>query len=132
MEEIKKSEGSVPVKKCSHCQKEIDVNATKCPYCQSNLKSNKVAIIIFFIFLGLVAFFIFLSASSSGNNDKQAALQSCLTTAQNTYNRNWEKECAAEGDPGIDSNCKINITQATLLDNRLQSAKNDCYNAYPQ
>lgn len=29
----------MPIKKCKHCQSEIDERATKCPHCQSDLRS---------------------------------------------------------------------------------------------
>lgn len=89
--------------------------------------------VVLLIIFAFIVFLYFISTSSSGTDANQAALQSCLTTAQDTYSQNWEKECIAEGgDGGLGLNCKINVIQANLLDNRFESAKNDCYHAYPQ
>jgi len=87
---------------------------------------------IFFLCVGLFVYFIFF-VNQSGGVDKQAALQFCLSTAQDTYSQDWNTECIAEGGAENEGlNCKINIAQATLLDNRLQDAKDNCYHTYPQ
>jgi RNA polymerase subunit RPABC4/transcription elongation factor Spt4 len=127
---------SAPMKKCPHCQKEIDIRATKCPYCQSNLKSSAGKIILFII-LGLIVLFIVWSIASSGQTEQQATqqanLQSCLSQADSAYTSAFQKECITEG--GVNNSgpgCKVYTNQATLLDGRHQDAIDNCYHTYPQ
>ena len=102
---------------------------------QSTRKGG-VGMIILWVILGLIVLFVLCDILAVGQVDKQAGqqenLQNCLVQADNTYNTAFEAECVAEGDVNTGPSCKININQATLLDNRHQDAISNCYLAYPQ
>lgn len=124
---------------CPQCRKDVDVLAKKCPYCQSKLKVPAtrrqifVVCLVIFIFIMLVALVAATNPSafntSSYNNyatpaPQPSALQTCLTLAEQNYSDAWDSSCKDEGET---PNCKLNSTQALVLDNRLQGDKNDCY-----
>jgi|GEM_PF-3419184 len=101
-------------------------------------QSNPVYSILFLLGLVIIATCLMVYNLSTLPNTpdrivapQKSDLDMCLDLAGQTYSTAWDKECRVEGGTGGLS-CKINVAQATLLDNRYTSDKNDCYHQYPQ
>ncbi len=134
---------------CSHCRKEISALADKCPYCQSDLhvkpKTRRIFKILGFLILGLPIVLILLAAIFGGGSESTSSgspppapspadlqkgkLDACLSLVQNDYSDAWDAACKDQGKP---INCKLSSVAAGVLDNRKESAKNDCYRSFPQ
>ncbi|MEP7103880.1 MAG: hypothetical protein ABI721_04195 [Candidatus Dojkabacteria bacterium] len=57
---------------------------------------------------------------SKGDNK----LNDCLDTAKNQYRLNWDKQCS---DTNQNDSCKLPTATAQLLEDRLNSGKQECY-----
>ena len=56
------------IKKCPHCQKEVDLKATKCPHCQSDMRNWFLRHPILDVLLVLIFIWIISDSGSTGTS----------------------------------------------------------------
>jgi len=127
-------------KPCPHCRKETPTAYNYCLFCKVDSrkiyqKPSFIAIILFVLFCIIVGI--------AGANDPSTTtptptyqeptqadkLQACINLADSNYSQEWNRTCK---ERGLQADCKLPATLASVIDQRNTASKNDCYNAFPQ
>ena len=73
------------IKKCPHCQKEVDLKATKCAHCQSDMRNWFLRHPILDVLLVLVSIWIISDSGSTGTSSMNSLYNSVATDAVKQY-----------------------------------------------